>query len=278
VDEYRAPPQRFGEILREFKPIVIQISGGEPLVRKDVEQIIETLKQYDDKPYMIVVTNAALLTEDKYHRFLELGIDQYSISLDFPDERHDEFRNIPSLFQHIKDLINTIMSEKDKKITLNSVIQSSNFRDAIKMAELARDWGVNTNFSPYTWLRTNDKGYMIPKDEIPEFRDIIGKLIDFKRRYNTIQTSDSFLYDMVEFFKNESIPNCRAGERFLVVNPDATLSPCGLITTDYHSLKKLKEDFVADNTCISCHTCIRAGSEKPLNNFTWGWLKSVFHK
>jgi MoaA/NifB/PqqE/SkfB family radical SAM enzyme len=254
VDEHRAPPQRFGEILREFKPVVIQISGGEPLIRKDVEQNIKDLKQYDDKPYTIFVTNAALLTEEKYHRLLELGIDQYSISLDYPDERHDKFRTIPSLFQHIKDLINTLNSGKDKKITLNSVIQSTNFRDAIKMAELARDWGVNMNFSPYTWLRTNDKGYMIPKDEIPEFGDIIGELIGFKRRYNTIQTSGFFLYDMVEFFKNESIPNCRAGERFLVVNPDATLSPCGLITTDYHSLNKLQEDFAAKNTCTSCHT------------------------
>ena len=64
MDEHRAPPRRFGEILREFKPVVIQISGGEPLVRKDVEQVIETLMQYDAKPYTIFVTNAALLTEE----------------------------------------------------------------------------------------------------------------------------------------------------------------------------------------------------------------------
>jgi len=266
VKEQKATSQRYAEILQELKPVVIQISGGEPLLRKDVGNIINALKQPDGTPYIIFVTNGALLTKEKYEHLLEIGVDIYSISLDFPDERHDEFRNIPGLFQHIKTLIEQLDSKKDRTITFNCVVQSNNYRELVRIAELAREWGVSINYSPYTWLRTDDKSFMIPKDELPVFRDVIEQLIDFRRKYKTIRTSDSFFYDMAEFFKNESIPNCRAGERFLVVNPDGTLSPCGLIIKDYTTREELKESFTKNNTCTFCHTCIRASTEKPYNN------------
>jgi len=276
VSEHRATPQRFGEICRELRPIVVQVSGGEPLLRKDVEKVIEALKQHDGTPYIILVTNASLLTEEKFYHLREVGVDVYSISLDYPDERHDEFRNIPGLFQHIKTLIGKLDPVKYKTITLSSVVQRDNYREMLRMAELAREWNVTINFSPYTWLRTNDKGYMIPKNELPEFIAIIKKLIDFKRKYKTVRTTDSFFYDMVKFFKDESIPNCRAGERFFVINPDGTFSPCGLIITGYHSWNELKEGFTKNNTCTFCHTCIRSSTEKPLNNLIRDGLQSLF--
>ena len=43
------------------------------------------------------------------------------------------------------------MVNGNKAITLNSVVQSDNFRELVKMAEVARDWGFDINFSPYTW-------------------------------------------------------------------------------------------------------------------------------
>ncbi|MFC1692743.1 radical SAM protein [Candidatus Latescibacterota bacterium] len=273
VDKLRASPERFGEIFHELKPLVIQISGGEPLLRRDGEQVIEALKQPDGTPYIIFVTNAALLTEEKYYSLLEKGVDFFSISLDYPDERHDKFRNIPGLFRNIETLITKLDSSKDKAITLNSVVQSNNYRELPRMAELARDWSVAINFSPYTWLRTHDKSYMIPKEEIPEFKRIVKLLIEFKKNYNTVRTADSFFYDMVDFFENESVPNCRAGERFLVVNPDGTLSPCGLIITDYPSWEALKEGFTKNNTCTYCHTCIRSSTENPFNNLITGALQ-----
>ena len=273
IDTNRATPEEFAQRFQELKPLVIQISGGEPLLRKDVFSVIEALKQPNGIPYIIFVTNAALLTKEKYFELMNRGVDAFSISLDYPDERHDEFRKIPGLFNHLKTLCKDIGS--DNTITLNSVVHHYNFRDMMKLAECARDWNVSLNFSPYTWLRTHDKSYMITQEEMPEFQAIIKQLIDFKRSYNTVRTTDSFFYDMVEFFKNESIPGCRAGERFLVVNPDGSLSPCGLLITDYRSWADLKDGFTKDNTCTYCHTCIRSSTENPLNNLITGAVATL---
>ena len=168
-----------------------------------------------------------------------------------------------------------LVAENERAVTLNCVVQRDNYHELLNLAELSREWGVSINFSPYTWLRTQDKDFMIPPDELPEFERIVQQLITFKRKYKTVRTTDSFFHDMATFFKNGSLPDCRAGERFLVVNPDATLSPCGLIITDYRSWKELKEQFTKNNTCTYCHTCIRSSTEKPLNNLITGAVSTL---
>ncbi len=276
VDTFRASPARFGEISRDLRPPSVQISGGEPLLRKDVEDIVRAVRMPDGTPYIIFVTNAALLTPERYSRLIEAGVDVFSVSLDYPDERHDGFRNIPGLFRHIEDLVARAGNGSSPAITLNTVVQRDNFRELPRMAELARDWGIEINFSPYTWLRTNDRSYLIPPDELPAFGEIVQWLIEFKRVHGTVRTTDSFFNHMSEFFRTGSIPGCRAGERFLVVNPDGTLSPCGLVMTSYPNQAALIGGFTRTNTCTHCHTCIRSSTETPFNNLLRGALRTLF--
>jgi MoaA/NifB/PqqE/SkfB family radical SAM enzyme len=174
---------------------------------------------------------------------------------------------IPGLFDHIKDLIGSLTPAECRMITLNCVIQSDNFRDVLAMASLAKDWGVSINYSPYTWLRTQDKGYVVPKEDLPELREIFREIMEFQRRHDTVKPSASFLDNIVAFFDDKGIPGCRAGERFLVVNPDGTLSPCGLITTNYPTLAHMREGFVKTNSCTACNTSIRSWTERPFSMF-----------
>lgn len=263
VEEERAAPRKYAEICSQIRPVVAQVSGGEPLLRKDLEQIITSLKSPNKAPYVIVTTNGTLLTEEKYRSLRQAGVDEFSLSFDFPDERHDEFRKVPGLFRHIKNLLEKNTSNNDKAITLSCVIQKKNFRDLIRMAHLAREWNVKMNFSTYTWLRTNNKDYLIPPEEIADFESVIKELLDFKKKHKTVVTSPFVFRKMVDFFKYHTLNNCRAGERFLVVNPDGTLSPCGLIIRDYTSQEEIIKNFLKDNTCGECYTSIRANTERP---------------
>lgn len=274
VDEVRAAPQKYAELCREVRPVVAQISGGEPLLRKDLEQIISAIKIPNRAPYIVVTTNGTLLTKERYTSLQEAGTDEFSLSFDFPDERHDEFRGVPGLFDRISNLMNELKSNENI-ITLSCVIQRENFRDLIHMAEFARQWNVKMNYSTYTWLRTNKKEYMIPKEEMPEFREVIKQLLAFKRKHKNIFTSDYTFKKMIEFFENHSLPNCRAGERFFVINPNGTFSPCGLIIKKFNSQKDMKRNFLKHNTCEYCFTSIRANSEKSVKYLIKDSLKSI---
>lgn len=263
VDKKLASPEQYANICHQLKPVVAQISGGEPLLRKDHLEIIRALKNKNGTPFVVLTTNGALLTKDKYDQLIAAGVDEISLSLDYPDERHDAFRGIPGLFNRIETLMHDLNISNGKAITVSCVIQSDNYVELPKIIKLAQKWGIHANFSTYTWLRTQDRSLAIPKDEIGRFQKIVEELIQYKKRYKNIRTSDFVLRNMPTFFKNEALPNCRAGKRFLIVNPNGTFSPCGLIIKNYRSRQELNYNFEDNNACSECYTSIRANTEKP---------------
>ncbi len=263
IKEERAPVERFAAITRELRPVVVQISGGEPLLHPTLIPIIRATRRTNRSPYIVITTNGSLLSRQKYLELRQEGVDEFSLSYDYPDERHDEFRRINGLHRRIRDLMDGFGPNDHRAITLACVIQNDNFKDLITMADQARRWGVRISFSTYTWMRTKKKDYMVPRERLPELREMIGRVLAYKRKYRNIYTSDYILNRIAEFFEHETIPNCRAGESMLVVNPDGTLSPCGLVITRYHSFKDIKEDFVKNNKCTFCYTASRANAERP---------------
>jgi MoaA/NifB/PqqE/SkfB family radical SAM enzyme len=275
VEEERASPERLGEICRELSPVVAQASGGEPLLRKDLEQIVRAWRVPNRAPFIVVTTNATLLSLDRYRSLKEAGVDEFSISFDYPDERHDEFRGVPGLFRKIEKLIEDLGSQKDKFISLCCVIQSDNFRLLPQIAELARKWGVRINFSAYNTLRTHDQSYMLSRDDLEEFKKIIPVLLEYQKKHKNIRTSGYVLWNMVKYFEQGYMPRCRTGERFFNVNPNGTLSPCGLIITDYKTREEFIQDFCKSNTCVYCYTSIRANTEKPRRYVLWDNLKFI---
>ena len=100
-DEKQIKPEEYGDLTQRLKPVAAQISGGEPLLRKDIAAIVKAIKQ-GGVEYAILVTNGVLLNESNYLQLREAGVNQFSVSLDFPDERHDEFRRRPGLYKRLE--------------------------------------------------------------------------------------------------------------------------------------------------------------------------------
>jgi MoaA/NifB/PqqE/SkfB family radical SAM enzyme len=141
------------------------------------------------------------------------------------------------------------------------------------MAELARELGVGLNYTPYTWLRTDEKGLVIPESELDDFKRVIKELYEFKKKHKTIKTAINLLYDMHRFFKEKKLENCKTGYRSCVINPDATFSPCGLIVSQYKTYKELVNKFAKGNKCSSCNTTLRAATESPFVNIVKGVIR-----
>jgi MoaA/NifB/PqqE/SkfB family radical SAM enzyme len=264
VAERLATPARLLEVCRELCPLVAIMSGGEPLLRRDLLEIIRTLKSGCAPIRVFVNTNAALLTLPRFADLVGAGVDEVLISLDYPDERHDAYREIPGLFARIRSLVAALDARDRRGVVLTSVLQSDNFREALTIARLALEWGVSANFSAYTSLRTSDRSLMVAGDDVGELGQVIEELIAFKSAHHNVLTSDWVLRRMVQFFANGGrLGRCRAGERMVVVNPDGTLSPCGLLVRDYATRAELRRGFTAHNDCSFCYTSTRGNSERP---------------
>ena len=272
-DEALATPEQYKAIYEQIRPIVAQVSGGEPLLRDDLLDIIKALKNPGDLPYIVFITNASLLTLEKYKQLKQAGVDQFGISLDFPDERHDGNRRIPGLYQHLNELLPRISKIGYNDIALIVAITRENLPYLIDIVRKAQEWNIAVNFSMYTKLRTGDESFFISSEkDIALFRQTVDKLIKL-RENGGILSSEYVLRRSIEFFEKGAIANCQAGKRSLVINPDGSLSPCAMKSeVRYWSQRELVENFSKNNNCGECYVSLRANTEKGI----WHTLKDSF--
>ncbi len=263
VKEPRLGPEVFADWLARLRPAVAQISGGEPLLRKDVVDIIRAMRERDPVSVFVMTTNVQNMNMDKYQRLRGAGLDQYSFSLDYPDERHNTFRHLKGNFEKIADLVPRMAAFGNNDIVLACVVQANNFRDLPALATLARDWGAAINFSTYNALRTGKTEMLISGEEqLRELTSVVDKLVAMQRDGYPIVTSEWTMRRMIDFFRTGGAPGCQAGRRFMIVNPWGKLTPCGMCRDHYEDPRELVDTFTKKNTCTECYTAIRANSEK----------------
>lgn len=127
------------KILKDTKELggeKFEITGGEPLLRKDIEEIIKIGKNLGYKTKLN--TNGLLLTRYKLERFKELGLDGIAISLDGSNpETYNRIRQKDKkTFEKIVDAI------RDSKTAgfytkINTVASACNLEDLSAITELA---------------------------------------------------------------------------------------------------------------------------------------------
>jgi MoaA/NifB/PqqE/SkfB family radical SAM enzyme len=267
VEDNMVGPGDFKRILDGIGSPFVQIAGGEPILREDLPEIVRKLYRPGNWPMLVLITNGSLLTREKYHELRKAGILHFSISLDFPDDRHDRNRSIPGLFAHLDRLIPELIAEGNGDIAVNCCITRDNYKYIKDMVAVCRGWKAKMNFSVYTDLRNYNRDLNLrhPEDTT-ELNRLIEELYADPELSAWTMTSEKVLRSYNRFFENGmKAPNCRAGYRFLVVNPDGRLTPCAmLIETRYDTLKDLVENFSKHNTCDGCYISTRGNTEKSM--------------
>jgi len=249
----------YAELRSALKPMAVQLSGGEPLLRRDLEEIIRAVKEPSGLPYTILVTNGRLLTEEKYLALRPLGVNQISISLDFPDARHDEFRRSPGLYAHLEELVPTLARHGHDDVALNTAITRENLSSLVGIYERAKEWGVSISYSAYTPLRTGSLDHCIQSaGDLALLRKTLDQLLELKSKNGRIANSPWTLSGIHDFFRDGTVPGCNAGKRFMVVTPTGGLRPCSMFDNEYTSQKAMVREFVPTNHCGGCYVSIRS--------------------
>jgi MoaA/NifB/PqqE/SkfB family radical SAM enzyme len=266
-DEKQIKPEEYGDLTQRLSPVVAIFSGGETLLRKDIAAIVKAIKQSDGTPYLILVSNGVLLNESNYLQLREAGVNQFSVSFDFPDERHDEFRGRPGLYKHLEQTLPRLAKLGFRDIILNTAITKANLREILPLAKKAIEWGVDISYTAYTALRTGNEDYCLNNGEdLGILRQDINALVALRKRDNHIANPKAVLLNTLKFFEQGYMPNCKAGIRFLVVMPDGSLVPCSLHRSKYATQKEMVEKFSRTNQCSSCYLSLRSYSELSVLN------------
>ena len=76
------------------------ITGGEPLVMRDFDQVVEAIDP--EKHYIFTDTNGWFMDEKRARHIKSIGVEKVQMSLDsFIEEEHDKFRNKPGSYKRV---------------------------------------------------------------------------------------------------------------------------------------------------------------------------------
>jgi MoaA/NifB/PqqE/SkfB family radical SAM enzyme len=272
-------PADYRRYVETLRPCVVQVSGGEPLMRPDLVEIVRTIKNGQSIPYTILVSNWSEMTEEKYLALHAAGIDQFSVSLDFPDDRHDVFRGLPGLFSHLSETVPRLAALGHDDIVLNTCITSENVSEINAIADMARAWGVNICYSAYSARRTGCRDYFL---NTPEQIAMLGDQLDrVERRRDAsrwVVNSTTTLDATRRYFEQRGAPGCKAGLRFLVVTSDGMLQPCSMQFKKYPlgGQARMVDEFTCTNTCDECYVSIRSYLDKSFPRLLWENVSGFF--
>jgi MoaA/NifB/PqqE/SkfB family radical SAM enzyme len=198
--------------LAEMGTAVITISGGEPLLHPQLDQIIARMRKHGILSGMI--TNGYLLTVERIERLNRAGLEYLQISIDntMPDEVSK--KSLKVLDQKLRLLAEHAVFQ----VNINSVLGSGvkNPEDALTVAHRAQELG----FTSTVGILHDDKGQLksLGTREIEIFEEIMAM---GKRSFTRI---NGFQHNIARGKPNDW--RCRAGSRYLYICEDGLVHYC----------------------------------------------------
>jgi MoaA/NifB/PqqE/SkfB family radical SAM enzyme len=254
--------QSFADAARHFNPMLVTFTGGEPTLRRDLEEIVAAVDGALRLKYMTLLSHGAMLTAERALALWRAGINQFNISLDYLDGRHDTARGIPGLTQRILDVVPAMRLAGIDSIRFNTVMRRDNLDQMLPIVTMATELGCGVNFSVYTDFKNGNREGLLQEGSLQQLDDTIAILLDFKRRRRGIITnSDYYLEQIPQYVRGEMREMCRSGIRTIHVDPTGHVRRCPEFPVDFHW-----KDFRTYKpiNCNACFYACRGEAQAPL--------------
>ncbi|MDD5560750.1 MAG: radical SAM protein [Candidatus Omnitrophica bacterium] len=228
--------------LRHFVdgPFEMNISGGEPFLKKGILNFIEFVAQQGFR--FSTVTNAYLINRRMARKIADSGLNFLSISLDSLDEgTHNYLRGLRDSYQRVIQAV-AYFNEyrgKLKNLGIQTIITAKNLKGIPELAEWAKNNKLTVSFIAVmrpnmlpiddTWYKKEPYKFLWPQD-IGQVHAVIDKLIALKIAKYPIDTEIEQLERFKLYYQNpeefvKSTP-CNLGDDILHVNPAGEVYLC----------------------------------------------------
>lgn len=197
---------------------VVNFTGGEPTLRKDLPELISYVKGKGMMP--TVATNGlSLYNWIQNQKFKD--VEWIMVSLDWPmAKKHDEYRGIRMFDQAIKGIRAAVLERKT--VLISMVVTKENISYMEDMCRLAKKLGCMIEMLPCeNIIREQDSAHIV--DDISNFLPNIHQYAQEIRRlvkiYPNIIT-DTISADIIEAggFGYQNLLHCVSARAFLVIN------------------------------------------------------------
>jgi radical SAM protein with 4Fe4S-binding SPASM domain len=215
---------------------------GEPLLNKEIFSMIKYARERDI-PFVNLITNGELLSQDIANKLLDSGLSQMHISLPgVTESAYQKIRNNPKstleeFSKKIKYLASAKIERKLKlKIILNVVMMKNNFNELERAVSFCKDIGADGIC--FVQLTT-----------------ILGKNEDINiQNKRTISKSIAAIKETgkkkdleIVFLTGNDCGRCMQMWNFMMIHADGEISPCnGIMPTENINVGNILKDNISD--------------------------------
>ena len=253
-----AEAKRLIDDLETLKVFNINFSGGEPLLRPD---IFELLRYASGKKIGIdLLTNGALITKEVVQRLRDTNIFHVQVSIDGIGKTHDDFRGIPGSFDRAIQGI-THLKDADFGVAISSAVTRHNLEQIPQLIDMAVDLGVSlyktTLFMPAGRGKGNADQLVLDPQDVKNFtymmmekKEEVGDKIVISNEELYPWLTEKREKERADILPGEDLAKvgCTAGNSSLYITPEGKITPCPFLRdftagdTQKESLREIWEN------------------------------------
>ncbi len=212
-------------VLREARALgAIQLgfSGGEPLVRRDLEELIAEAHRLGY--YTNLITSTVGMDAARARALKDAGLDHIQVSFQASDAELNDWISGSDSFEHKLAMARTVKA-LGYPMVLNVVIHRHNIGRMAHILDMAAGLGADyvelANTQYYGWALHNRTALMPTREQLEEAEAVAEA---YKRRF---AGQMKILYVVPDYYADRPKPCMNGwGKVFLTLAPDGTALPC----------------------------------------------------
>ena len=232
---------RVSGILARMGVDKVRLTGGEPLVRRDVERLVRLLVGVHGIKSVSLTTNGSLLKE-KASLLRQNGLKGVTVSLhSLREGRYDEISGTKGMLSRVLEGIQASIEAGLKPVKVNCVVRKDNEDEIPSFVQMAHDQGLSVRFieyMPFDGKRFWDTDMLVSGAEIIDRVKNIHQLVPKPREAGATASAYGFTDGSegeIAIITNMTRPVCGGCDR-LRLTVDGKVVPC-LFSTDEYDIK-----------------------------------------
>jgi MoaA/NifB/PqqE/SkfB family radical SAM enzyme len=218
---------------RRLGTTLVSITGGEPLLRRDLYELIAYARNQGMAVHMC--SNGLLLDEDAAVKLSQAGVGTVSISIESPSrETHEQLRGKGSFDPAVQAVRNLRAFAPDVRVGINYLITTANYHNMADMIPFAESLDahqfksapIHTNLL-HRRKRLEHYGDLIfGQEDVEDLEREVNALIEAAHKSHLQTTSTMFFSGISRLYTDPHGFRCYAGYASCAVDPEGRVSPC----------------------------------------------------
>lgn len=207
---------------RALGSVQLGLSGGEPLVREDLETIVAAAHRLGF--YINLITSGVGLTETRLRALKEGGLDHIQLSFQDSTRQMNDFLSSTRTFE-LKSRVAALIKQYRYPMVLNVVLHRLNIDHVEEILHMAERMGAEyvelANTQYYGWAWRNREQLLPSREQLRRAEEVTAR---FRER---VGSRMRIFFVVPDYFETRPKP-CMSGlgRVFLGIAPDGTALPC----------------------------------------------------